>query len=89
MKIKPDFNLKNICGVNVVVAEGEKNINFDSIFSLNETGAFLWKEAQKDDFTVDSLTQALTQEYDVEPQVAHRDVSEFVDKLAEQQLLEK
>lgn len=89
MKIKPDFNLKNICGVNVVVAEGEKNINFDSIFSLNETGAFLWKEAQKGDFTVDSLTQALTQEYEVEPQVAHRDVSEFVDKLAEQQLLEK
>lgn len=89
MKIKPDFNLKNICGVNVVVAEGEKNINFDSIFSLNETGAFLWKEAQKGDFTVDSLTQALTQEYEVEPQVAHHDVSEFVDKLAEQQLLEK
>lgn len=89
MKIKPDFNLKNICGVNVVVAEGEKNINFDSIFSLNETGAFLWKEAQKGDFTVDSLTQALTQEYEVEPQVAHNDVSEFVDKLAEQQLLEK
>lgn len=89
MKIKPDFNLKNICGVNVVVAEGEKNINFDSIFSLNESGAFLWKEAQKGDFSVDSLVQALTQEYEVDPQVAHNDVAAFVDKLAEQQLLEK
>lgn len=88
MKIKPDFNLKNVCGVNVVVAEGEKNIDFDSIFSLNETGAFLWREALKGDFTIDSLTDALTREYEVETDVAKEDVRQFVEELNKQQLLE-
>ncbi len=89
MKIKPDFNLKTVCGVNMIVAEGEKNIDFDSIFSLNETASFLYREAQKGDFTIDSLTNALTEEYEVEPDAARKDVSEFVGQLKEQQLIEE
>lgn len=89
MKLKPDFNLKNVCGVNMVVAEGEQNIDFDAIFSLNETGAFLWREALKGDFTVQTLADALLQEYEVEPDTALKDVSAFVDKLREQKLIEE
>lgn len=89
MKIKPDFNLKDVCGVNVVVAEGEQNIDFDSIFSLNDTGAFLWKEAQKGDFTISSLAHALTEEYEVDNDTAQKDISAFIDKLKEQHLIDE
>lgn len=87
MKLKPNFELRCICGENVVIPHGIENVNFDSIIHLNETGAFLWKEAQKGDFTVESLTAALTNEYEVGEDVAKADVAAFVAKLGEQKLL--
>ena len=64
-----------------------ENVNFDSIIHLNETGAFLWKEAEKGEFTLESLTSALTAEYEVSDDVAKTDVAAFVAKLEEQKLL--
>ena len=88
MKLKPNFELRCVCGENVVIPCGIENVNFDSIIHLNETGAFLWKEAEKGDFTVESLTAALTEEYDVGGDKAEADVAAFVAKLQEQKLAE-
>ena len=65
------------------------NVNFDSIIHLNETGAFLWREAEKGDFSVESLTAALLNEYEVDEATATRDVASFVAKLNEQKLAEE
>lgn len=88
MKLKPNFELREICGENVVIPCGIENVNFDSIIHLNETGAFLWKEAGKGDFTVESLTAAMLAEYEVAEEVASKDVAAFVAKLHEQNLAE-
>ena len=88
MKLKPNFELRCVCGENVVIPCGIENVNFDNIIHLNETGAFLWKEAEKGDFTVESLTAALTDEYDVAVDKAEADVAAFVAKLQEQKLAE-
>ena len=86
MKLKPNFELRTVCGENVVIPTGIENVNFDSIIHLNETGAFLWREAQKGDFTVESLTAALMAEYEVAEEVANKDTAAFVGKLQEQKL---
>lgn len=86
MKLKDNFELRNVCGENVVIGTGIENVDFDRIIHLNETGAFLWKEAQKGDFSVDSLTAALLNEYEVEENTARADVEAFVTKLTEQNL---
>lgn len=66
MKLKKDFTLRQICGENIVTAEGMQAIDFSKLVSLNETASFLWKEAERQgDFTVTSLAEALCQEYDV------------------------
>ncbi|MCH5178604.1 MAG: PqqD family protein [Prevotellaceae bacterium] len=88
MKLKPNFELRDVCGENVVIPCGIENVNFDSIIHLNETGAFLWREAEKADFTVDSLTDALLAEYDTTHDIAAHDVAAFVQKLQEQKLVE-
>ena len=75
-----------MCGENVVIPTGIENVNFDSIIHLNETGAFLWREAQKGDFTVESLTAALMAEYEVAEDVANKDTAAFISKLQEQKL---
>lgn len=36
MKAKNGFNLRTVCGENILVAEGEENIDFSNIISMNE-----------------------------------------------------
>ncbi|MBS5613537.1 MAG: PqqD family protein [Prevotella buccalis] len=73
MKAKTGFNLRNVCGEQVIVAEGRENIDFSNIISMNETSAYLWNAIQGKDFTVDDLVELLTQEYDVDEQTARKD----------------
>ena len=47
MKTKNGFNLRNVCGEHIVVAEGKENIDFSNIISMNETAAILWQHNQR------------------------------------------
>ena len=47
MKAKPGFNLRNVCGEQIIVAEGKENIDFSNIISMNESAAYLWKKVQQ------------------------------------------
>ena len=44
MRTKNGFNLRTVCGENIIVAEGKENIDFSNIISMNESSAYLWKE---------------------------------------------
>lgn len=81
MKIKKGFVLRQVCGENVVVGEGLDAINFGKLLSLNETAAWLWQQAaEMGDFTVDGLVAKLLEEYDVEEDVARKDVTNIVNE---------
>lgn len=73
MRTKKGFNLRNVCGENIIVAEGVDNIDFSRIISLNESAAYLWKKVQDKDFTAEDLTSLLLDEYDVDEQTAKQD----------------
>lgn len=76
MKAKPGFNIRNVCGQDLVVAEGEENIDFSNIISMNETSSYLWTKVQKmDSFTVDDMVNLLLQEYEVDRATALSDCS--------------
>ena len=76
MKTKPGFNIRNVCGQDLIVAEGEENIDFSNIISMNETSSYLWKNVQKmDSFTVDDMVNLLLQEYEVDRATALSDCS--------------
>jgi hypothetical protein len=78
MKTKRGFNLRQICGENVIIAEGEENIDFSNIISMNESSAYLWKNIQDKDFSEDELVKLLTEEYDVDEITAKSDVNSLV-----------
>ena len=42
MKIKEGFELRSICGENIIIAHGKQNINFTKVISLNESAADVW-----------------------------------------------
>lgn len=66
MKTKKGFVLRNVCGENIIVAEGKENIDFTKIISMNETAAYLWKNVEGKDFDPDTLKNLLMKEYEVE-----------------------
>ena len=79
MKTKKGFNLRTVCGEHFIVAEGKENIDFSHIISMNDSSAYLWKEAQQlESFTIEDMTELLTKEYDVDKDRAENDVKELI-----------
>lgn len=79
MKAKPGFNLRVVCGENIIVAEGEENIDFSNIISMNESSAYLWQNIQGKEFTHEDLVGLLTQEYEVDEATALKDVKALIE----------
>ena len=87
MRTKKGFNLRNVCGENIIVAEGVDNIDFSRIISLNESAAFLWKKVQDKDFTAEDLTSLLLDEYDVDEQTAKQDAETLLKQWQEAEIV--
>lgn len=89
MRAKKGFKLRNICGENIIVAEGKENIDFTNIISMNETSAFLWEQIeQKDNFDAETLTELLLANYDVDKETALNDASELIKQWLEAEIIE-
>ena len=88
MKIKKGFVLRTICGQNVISGEGLDQVNFSKLISLNETATFLWKAAQEGDFTEEALVSRLLDEYEVEKEVAQKDIHAMISQWRELGLVE-
>ena len=89
MKQKEGFVLRTVCGEHVIVGEGLGTIDFGKLISLNETAAWIWKKAgEMGDFDIDSLAKALCDEYEVDAQQAHDDVTKMVKQWQELGIVE-
>ena len=79
MRIKKGFVLREVCGERVIVGEGLQAINFGKLLALNDSAAWLWKQAvEMGEFTVESLTERLCEENDVKPGEARQDVEDII-----------
>ena len=74
MKVKNGFNLREVCGEHIIVAEGDENIAFSNIISMNESSAYRWEEVQKmGTFTVDNLVELICNQYEIDETTARKD----------------
>ena len=78
MRIKEGFILRSICGEYVVVGEGLAQVNFNKMLSLNNSAAYLWKELEGKDFTLDTMVDLLLENYDVTREQAADDVEKLL-----------
>ncbi len=88
MTLKKGFVLRQVGGKYMVVAVGAATLDFRSIITLNETGAFLWQQLQEET-TAEDLVAALLAEYEVTEELACADVDTFLGSLREAQLLDE
>ncbi len=80
MRRNPDFLLRVVAGTNVVVPIGPATEKFAGMINLNESGVFLWNQLETEQ-TPESLTEALTREYEVDAARARQDVDLFLERL--------
>ena len=77
MRVKNGFVLREVCGEQVIMGEGA--LDFGKLLCLNETASWLWQKAtEMGDFTVESLADALCNEYDIDLEHAKADISAIV-----------
>lgn len=88
MKAKHGFNLRTVCGENILVAEGEENIDFSNIISMNESSAYLWNSIQGKDFEVKDLVDLLIEMYEVDEETATHDARLLVDQWKQAEIIE-
>ena len=81
MKIKKGFVLEEVGDSYLACATGKLAKNFSALIRLNETGAFLWRQLEARDMTVDALATVLAEEYDVSEDIAKKDVEVFIQSL--------
>ena len=80
MKASKDFILREIAGEYILVPAGAASARLNGLITLNELGWFIFKTLETEQ-TFDSLTDAITAEYDVEREVARADALEFLQQL--------
>ena len=89
MKTKQGFRLRNVCGENVIVAEGIENIDFSKIISMNTSAAYLWQKVEGQSFTADDLARYLCDEYEVDENTAKADAQTVVKQWLEAGIIEE
>lgn len=88
MKQKKGFNLRNVCGEQIIVAEGKENIDFSNIISMNESSAYLWQKLEGKKFSVEDMAKLLTEEYEVDEATALNDSKELATLWREAEIIE-
>ena len=86
MKIKLEFVKRTVAGETFLVPIGETVKKYSGLFALNEVGSFLWERLGGAEGK-EELIDAVTAEYDVAREDAERDVSAFLDKLRDMEII--
>lgn len=80
MKRNSGFLMRQVAGRYVLAPVGDMVKTFSGMVTMNTTGKLLW-DLLENDQTVDSLAQALVDNYDVDFEKAKEDVVKYIEPL--------
>jgi len=75
------FTTRVVAGSLLLVPVKSSVADMKEMFSLNETGTFIW-ELIDDSATMETITQQVASQYQIEVQRAEQDLSVFLSKLS-------
>lgn len=76
----PDFIYRKIVDESVLVPVHKDVADMDSIFTLNEVGAFIWEQLEEV-ATRSALETAVLDAYDADPKVLRADLDQFLNEM--------
>lgn len=80
--------MQNVGGENLLVPLGAQVMNLNGLIILNDTAACVW-ELLAEERSLDELTDAMVERFDVAPGIARANLQIFVDEITRQGLLEQ
>ena len=87
MKIKKGFVVRKVGDGFVVVPVGAMSKNFHGMINLNSTGNFLWN-FYTEEHSIDDGVAAIRAEYEIDEEIARRDVERFAKFVLENEFAE-
>ena len=88
MKLNENYVLKTVAGTPVVVPVGEAVGNIRGMITLNGPAELIWKALEKGE-DYENIVALLKAEYDAPEDVLRTDLTAFIDKLINYNILEK
>lgn len=86
--LKPGYVLRKVGQAYMVMPTGPRMKDYQGMITLNETGAFLYKETEKEGTTRETLIEACKKEYDASDEEADMAVNSFINQCADCGLFE-
>lgn len=86
MKIKKDFELRNIGGENTLVPVGDTANSFKGIIKINDIGRFIWNNLENVN-TEEEIVSMIVSGYGLEAIEARKDVNDFLTYLKNVQII--
>ena len=86
MRINKEFVLREIAGEYIIIPVGATVQEFNGLITVNEIGSMLWNKLQEE-ISLEELISCVTEEYEVEKEVAQSDIEEFLQKLEQAGIL--
>lgn len=87
--VRPGFMLRQVGKAFMVMPTGPRMKEYEGVITLNETGAFLFRESQKEEPTKQKLMDACKAEYGATDEEAKQAVESFVMQCAQCGIFEK
>ena len=86
LKLDKEYVLRQIEDDYIIVPVGKAALSFNGMITVNETGAFLWEQLLKGTDRK-GLLRTVVETYEVTPEIAERDIDEFLDVLYSNDIL--
>ena len=83
MKIKENIKIRKIGKEKILIVNDGKRVDYTRVVNLNDTAAFLLEQTGSNEFSVESWTNMLLDEYDIDEETAYKDCSSLIENLNE------
>jgi len=88
MRIKEEFEIRNIAGKSVLFLQGSYGVDINKIVSLNGTAVWLWNELKGKTFSLEDAARLLAERFLVDCETAEADAKKWMDELVKYNVAE-
>ena len=86
LKVNEHYVLKEVAGEFMLVYQDASNVDFSKVITLNEVGVLIFK-AVDEGKNEEDIVAAILKEYEIDEETVRKDVTAFVEKLKELEIL--
>ncbi|MDD6254186.1 MAG: PqqD family protein [Candidatus Cryptobacteroides sp.] len=80
MRLDNSLRLRKMGRRYMIVRDDGDNVNMTDVFTLNDTAAALWQEFSGKEFSAEDMCSYLVDNYEVDAEVALRDVNALIEE---------